>query len=353
MGIVLRQSLIAVLFGLSLLGINTRLSRSGQMMSRFSLAWLMLGLSVLISGLFVALLPDISTAVGLTPSTIGFALVFLVLISVTIEVTRAISNINFTQKKLGQLTCIEHLPKSAVKPMGGTTPLVVIPALNEEDSIKDVLKSCHDAGFECLVIDDGSTDRTAAFALDANAFVLSAPFNLGIGLALQRGFQWALSHGYQSVVQCDADGQHLPEHIHDLIELRNTMNYDLVIGSRFAGANDYPVSSLRKLVMKVLARRATRVCRTTISDASSGFRLISGQLLREFAKSYPPGYMDSYIVLMASGRAGYQVGEVFTPMNPRLTGSASETPVRAALYTLKALSAGVLGTQITYSAHHD
>lgn len=353
MGIVLRQTLIAVVFGLALLGISFRLSRAGQMMSRFSLAWAVLGLSVLLSGLFVTALPNFSTAVGLTPASIGFAAVFVVLIAVTLEVTRAISNINATQKKIGQHTCIERLPERDPVRTNASTPLVVIPALNEEESIAEVIQSCQKAGFECLVIDDGSTDRTAEIALEANAFVLSAPFNLGIGLALQRGFQWALSNGYESVVQCDADGQHLPEHIHDLIEIRNSTRSDLVVGSRFAGENHYPVSSLRKFVMRVLARRATTVCGSTITDASSGFRLISGQLLNEFARVYPPGYMDSYIVLMAAGRAGYRVGEVFTPMNPRLTGAASETPLRAALHTLKALSAGVLGTRIIYSTRVD
>jgi len=112
-------------------------------------------------------------------------------------------------------------------------PLVLIPALNEQATIRDVVLGVIDHGFDVVVINDGSGDNTAEFARAAGATVLNLRVNLGVGGALRCGFRYAVNNGYRSVVQCDADGQHPISHIQKLIDVSNQTSSHLVIGSRF------------------------------------------------------------------------------------------------------------------------
>ena len=93
--------------------------------------------------------------------------------------------------------------------------LLVVPAFEEENSLADVLAEVKRElpSLDILVIDDGSTDHTAAVARKAGALVCSLPFNLGVGGALRTGFRYAMLNGYDSCVQLDADGQHLPSEV--------------------------------------------------------------------------------------------------------------------------------------------
>src|SRR5690348_17000974 len=103
----------------------------------------------------------------------------------------------------------------ATRPEG----VVVIPALNEESRLGRVIEGVRRCtrGLDVLVVDDGSGDATAAVAREHGADVLSHPFNLGYGAALQTGYKRALQAGYAHLVQMDADGQHDPADIERLL----------------------------------------------------------------------------------------------------------------------------------------
>ena len=97
--------------------------------------------------------------------------------------------------------------------------LAIVPALNEAGSIAQTVAEIrqHAAGFDVLVVDDGSTDETAAIAAAAGARVISLPFNVGIGGAMQCGYLYARDNGYEVAVQVDGDGQHDPRDIPRLL----------------------------------------------------------------------------------------------------------------------------------------
>ena len=116
-----------------------------------------------------------------------------------------------------------------------STTLIIIPARNEEARIAGVIRGilAQAPHAHVLVVDDGSTDQTRKVSLEAGASVVSHPFNLGYGAALQTGYKHALLKGYHDLVQMDGDGQHDPSFITDLLRVIQDGEADIAIGSRF------------------------------------------------------------------------------------------------------------------------
>ena len=136
----------------------------------------------------------------------------------------------------------------------GLRVLVIVPAWNEQASIAETLREIHSCvpWADLLVVDDGSADRTADVAAAAGATVCRLPFNLGVGGAMRTGYRYALRHGYDVAAQIDADGQHDPRFLTDLIGRLD--GADVVIGARFAQADDpYVVRGPRRWAMVLLA----------------------------------------------------------------------------------------------------
>ncbi|UCR90335.1 glycosyltransferase family 2 protein [Mycetocola spongiae] len=221
-----------------------------------------------------------------------------------------------------------------------TNPLIVLPAYNEEEALGDVLREIQAklGAIPCLVIDDGSADRTSEVARDAGALVATLPLNLGVGGAMRVGFRYALENGYDCVVQIDADGQHDPSALPQLIA--GLANADIVIGARFAGEGEYSVRGPRRWAMKVLSAILSKICGTKLTDTTSGFKSTGPRALRLFAKHYPAEYLgDTIEALVIAARAGCVVHQVPVSMRPRAGGVPSHNPIKAAIYLGRAFIA--------------
>jgi glycosyltransferase involved in cell wall biosynthesis len=217
--------------------------------------------------------------------------------------------------------------------------LVAIPALNEAATIASVIADVRTAvpTAHVLVVDDGSTDATASTARAAGARVLTLPFNVGVGGAMRTAFLYAHAHGYDAVVQVDADGQHVAECIPSVVAA--LADASVVVGSRFA-TGDYSVRGPRRWAMRLLASSLSRVCRTQLTDTTSGFRAADARAIALFARHYPAEYLgDTVESLVIAARAGLSVREVPVQMRARQGGSASHSPVRASLYLGRAVLA--------------
>ncbi|GAA1444855.1 glycosyltransferase family 2 protein [Mycobacterium cookii] len=233
------------------------------------------------------------------------------------------------------------MPAMPDHPRSGLRVLVIVPAWNEEASVggtvREIAGSNPDA--DILVIDDGSGDRTAAVAEEAGALVARLPFNLGVGGAMRAGYRFALRNGYDVAVQIDADGQHDPRYLRTLIERLD--GADIVIGARFATHDDpYKVRGPRRWAMILLARVLSRLARTRLTDVTSGFRVSNRRAITLFARHYPAEYLgDTVESLVIGARAGCVITQEAVVMRPRMAGRASHSPVKAAIYLLRAVFA--------------
>ena len=212
--------------------------------------------------------------------------------------------------------------------------LVIIPAYNEGGSIARVVAQVREAGWDVVVVDDGSTDRTAALAAEAGAPVLRLPFNLGIGGAMQTGYRYAQMRGYDAAVQVDADGQHPPEQIGGLVDRLRASEADMVIGSRFLEAGGYEQSLARMTGIRVLRGLIRLLCGLKLTDCTSGFRVAGRRAIGAFAQWYPDDYPEPEVALLLH-RAGFRVEEVPVRMEQRTTGRTSIPVHRGVFYVLK------------------
>ncbi|GAA3024484.1 glycosyltransferase family 2 protein [Actinokineospora globicatena] len=215
--------------------------------------------------------------------------------------------------------------------------LIVLPALNEEHNVgavvRNVKENLPDVGI--LVVDDGSSDETSRRAREAGANVARLAVNLGVGGAMRTGFRYAVANGYDVVIQVDADGQHDPSHVPELVAGLDSA--DLVIGARFAGKGDYRATGPRRWAMWVLAFVISRLARTKLTDVTSGFKAAGPRAVKMFAQYYPAEYLgDTVESLVLAIRGGLVVKQVPVEMRERSGGQPSQTPIRAAVYLVRA-----------------
>jgi len=218
--------------------------------------------------------------------------------------------------------------------------LIVMPALNEEASVGDVVREVRTKlpGVRCLVVDDGSSDRTIEEARRAGAEVARLPFNLGVGGAMRVGFRYAIEHGYHNVVQIDSDGQHDPAGVFSLLKELDAV--DIAIGARFAGEGDYKVRGPRRWAMVVLSGVISQLARTKLTDTTSGFRASGPRAVALFAEHYPAEYLgDTIESLVIASRARLRIAQVPVAMRPRAGGTPSHNPFKAATYLGRAAMA--------------
>ena len=224
--------------------------------------------------------------------------------------------------------------------------LAIVPALNEVGAIARTVAEIHEhaPGFDVVVVDDGSTDGTGAAARAAGATVLTLPFNLGIGGAMQTGYIFALEHGYDVAVQIDGDGQHDPREISRLLErLGSEPRVNMVTGSRFLATDEpgFKSSAARRAGIGIFARVVSLICRQRVTDPTSGLRMVDRGAIELFARDYPRDYPEvEAIVLMNAHRL--TSCEIPVVMRARTTGTSAIGSFAAVYYMVKVLLAVIV-----------
>ena len=160
--------------------------------------------------------------------------------------------------------------------------LIIIPCYNEVQNIKGViadLRSAIGRRADIVVIDDCSTDETFKLLPALDVITITLPFNLGYSGALQTGYKYAFTHGYEQVLQFDADGQHLASEIQTLLNAHKQYNADIIIGSRFAESGRSHDSFLKKIATGLFCKLIKIITGETIHDPTSGFQLLNRRAL--------------------------------------------------------------------------
>lgn len=222
--------------------------------------------------------------------------------------------------------------------------LVIVPAFNESDNIKATIHELQALAFhfDILVIDDGSIDNTALEAASVGAKVISLPFNLGIGGAIQTGFLYALRNGYDVAMQFDGDGQHDAQYLKTILDPILSHQADIVVGSRFIGTFvGWRSSILRRVGIHFFAWLISLLTGCRVTDPTSGFRAFNAKAIRTFAQNYPQDFPEPESI-MSARRFGLRLVEVPVQMRKRLHGHSSIRYFKTLYYMIKVTMAIVL-----------
>jgi glycosyltransferase involved in cell wall biosynthesis len=206
--------------------------------------------------------------------------------------------------------------------------VVFIPAWNEEENLPAVLDGLHERlpDADILVVDDGSTDRTADVAREHGAQVLSLGSNQGLRVGIAAGYRWALEHGYAFCGRVDADGQHPPAELARLLARVRSGECDVAVGSRFVSGNGYTPyryrpSAARRLGTGLLRRSVGVVLRRPFADATSGLYAVNAKALPLLARPYTSGAPEVEALIRVVD-AGLRLEEVPVDMAPRAGGES-------------------------------
>jgi glycosyltransferase involved in cell wall biosynthesis len=222
--------------------------------------------------------------------------------------------------------------------------VAIVPALNEAGSIARVIAEIRsfDPGFEIVVIDDGSADRTTEIARAGGAHVVRLPFNLGIGGAVQTGFRYAFEHGFDLAVRLDGDGQHDPAELARILAPVIAGEADIAVGSRFAGERSYRPPRSRRIGIRLLAWIVSRLVGRRVTDTTSGFQALNRKGIALFARDYPHDYPEVEATVMVF-KHRLRLTEVPVRMREREHGRSSITALRSIYYMAKVLLAIFVG----------
>lgn len=217
--------------------------------------------------------------------------------------------------------------------------LIIVPAYNEEANLPSLLKEIQQLNYDVVVIDDSSQDNTITVAKNAGVPVLSLAANLGIGGAVQTGFKYAVTHGYNIVVQIDGDGQHNPSWLSAMVAPIISGEADCVIGSRYLPDQsdlEYKTPLARRIGMYFSTGILYLATGMHITDTTSGLRALNRKAVEYFAKSYPVDHPEAEALLMLHQK-GFRILEIPVKMRGRVYGQSLFSFAKASLYPLRVI----------------
>ena len=217
-----------------------------------------------------------------------------------------------------------------------TKRLVIIPAYNEAGNIiktvEDVKKNA--PSFDYVIINDCSRDNTLAICEERGYNVVSLPNNLGIGGGVQTGYRYAKEYGYEIAVQFDGDGQHNASYLEKMAKQMEEENLDMLIGSRYIKKEGFQSTGLRRLGIRYFTGLIKLLTGYTITDPTSGMRMVNRKVIELFAEEYPKDYPEPESVVALLKRKK-KVKELAVVMNERKEGVSSISPLKSVYYMIK------------------
>lgn len=238
---------------------------------------------------------------------------------------------------LGELYCKARYSKKTEKLKNkGNKTLVIVPAYNEQDAIKNTVEKIYEqnTNVDVIVINDGSKDNTYNEAKKTKAIVIDAPNNLGIGGAVQTGYLYAYKNNYDIAIQVDGDGQHNPKYIAEMVKILVDEDVDMVIGSRFVEKTSYDQTFFRMLGINITSGLINLFTDKKIHDTTSGFRAVNKSIIKCFAENYPYDYPEP-VTTMQMILKNKIIKEIPVEMNQRTTGVSSISPLKSVSYMIK------------------
>lgn len=274
--------IVLMLISLAVISYSTKRKWENKLTNQFYAILVLFWTSVFAVSLYPSLLDDFLLLTGLeNRSQFLLILTVCVLLYVLYNQISKNKNLSLDMNRIISEIALSNFKQDANSIKGSIT--LVIPAYNEVDSLPKVLSEIPSEilnhNISKIVIDDGSSDETYKIALDNGAYCLRHETNLGQGSALITGINFASKHNSAVIVTFDADGQHNISDLENLIQPILSNEYDMTIGSRFIGNQEY-VNTERLIGINFFTNLINFLCKSKISDCTNGFRAFNPKILK-------------------------------------------------------------------------
>jgi len=214
--------------------------------------------------------------------------------------------------------------------------LIIIPAYNEseciEKTIENIQKNAED--FDYIIINDCSTDNTREICEKRGFHIINLPINLGIGGAVQTGYLYGVRYGYDMAVQVDGDGQHDAAFLQKMADCLEETGADMVIGSRFIEKQGFQSTGARRIGIRFFTWLIRLMTGKTVTDPTSGLRMVNRKVMEEFAKDYPKDYPEPETAVTVL-HCGMKIEEIPVVMKERAGGVSSISMKKSVYYMVK------------------
>lgn len=218
---------------------------------------------------------------------------------------------------------------------------IIVPAYNEEKNIANVVNGINAIRFSkthfilnVVIVNDCSQDHTADIASKLDCTLINLPVNLGIGGAVQTGFKYAFENNYDFAMQVDGDGQHPPSEIPKFLKAITQNEFDVIIGSRFIENEGFQSTFSRRIGITFFKHLIRFLCGITITDSTSGFRIINREALAVVKEYYPDDYPEPESIILYK-RNNLTIGEIPVKMLKRQGGISSIRKFTSIYYMIK------------------
>ncbi len=218
--------------------------------------------------------------------------------------------------------------------------LVAVVAYNEESNIRGVIRDLreHNFGYDIVVIDNGSYDRTVEICREMGVKALSHCINTGgQNGTLKTYLLYAFHHKYDVVCQFDGDGQHKASELEKIVAPIRDEGYDYVIGSRFIDKKGFQSTFFRRMGIRFYSSINSMIVGNRITDATSGFRACGRRIITFFAKIYRHEFYGANQMMLLSHFIQSRIKEVPVVMNPRQSGESRFNFLNSAVFMIKNL----------------
>ncbi|WP_417028320.1 glycosyltransferase family 2 protein [Baileyella intestinalis] len=214
--------------------------------------------------------------------------------------------------------------------------LIIIPAYNEEGAIvktvDDIIENA--PSFDYIVVNDCSMDSTKELLEKNHINHVNLAVNSGIGAAVQTGYIYACRNRYDYAVQIDGDGQHDAAFLEKMLSELQNSDANMVIGSRFLENNGFQSTGLRRVGIRFFTWWIRVLTHKTITDPTSGMRMVDRNIIKMFARRYPMDYPEPESVVVVL-KNGYKVKEIPVEMRERIAGVSSISLRKSVYYMIK------------------
>jgi hypothetical protein len=221
--------------------------------------------------------------------------------------------------------------------------LIITPAYQEEENIESVINEVKkirikNVEIKHLIVNDGSTDKTAELAKKNKVKVIEHLSNKGYGRSIQTGYIFAAKNGYDFVLQIDADGQHIIDYAKEVLNPVLNNDADISIGTRMAKNPGYNIKFIRKSGIIFYSKLISLLIGQKISDCTSGFRAMNKKVFYNFAKKFPKK-LCAIESLLWLGLRNFRIEEVSVSMNARNNGESYLRSITLLTYPIKMIFA--------------